>query len=57
MKKIGTLRLDLKTECEKLMQMASDFTTGSDERFQQQICVIQLIKTEIVRRENKKGNR
>jgi len=57
MKKIGTLRLDLKTECEKLIQMAGDFTPGSDERFQQQICVIQLIKTEIVRRENKKGNR
>jgi hypothetical protein len=57
MKKLGTLRKELKTECEKLAQMASDFTEGSDTRFQQQVCTVQLIKTEIVRRENKKGNR
>lgn len=57
MLKVGTLRSNLKTECVKLAAMADDFSEGSDDRFQRQICVIQLIKTEIVRRENKKQKR
>jgi len=53
MKRIGTLRKLLKAECAKLSSMASDFTEGSDIRFQEQICKIQILKSEIVRRENK----